>query len=124
MIIERQYVTFRNLINSGDPAGKFFVEKFKESYPQEDWERIGEMLADQCLYQREMGWCFYKIGDVIEMFEQLDKESPFDNGCTYEDVNDFDIRYRDEHMMVMHLISRTQDVKTVVQVVTLKNNSK
>lgn len=121
MIIERKYVTFRNLINSGDPAGKFFIEKFKESYPQEDWERIWDMLVDQCLYQREMGWCFYKLGDVIEKFEQLDKEAPFDNGCTYEDVNDIGIYYRDENMIVMHLFSRIENAKTIVQVVTIEN---
>jgi uncharacterized protein YacL (UPF0231 family) len=35
-----------------------------------------------------MGWCFGKIGDVIEGFEKLDKEKPYDNGLSYKDVNE------------------------------------
>ena len=120
MIISRQYVTFRRLVNCGDPAGEFFVKKLSESYPQEDWERIWEMLADQCLDQREMSWCFYKLGDVIEKFEQLDKEIPFDNGYNYDDINDVSIRYRDENMIVLHLIVRMYGEETIVKVVTIE----
>ena len=32
------------------------------------------MLANLCLYQREMGWCFANIGDIIDGFSKLDEE--------------------------------------------------
>ena len=33
------------------------------------------MLMPQCLYPKDMGWCFGKIGDVIDGFERLDREN-------------------------------------------------
>lgn len=106
MIISREYVTFRTLVASGDEGGKIFMEKLRESYDKSMWDEVWEKLADQYLHQREMSWAFYKLGDVIEAFERLDKEVPFDNGFTYEDVNDTEIVWRDENSVVIHLVSR------------------
>ena len=121
MIIKREYVTFRCLVSSGDEAGKIFIEKLHESYDKEVWERVWETLADQCLYQREMGWAFYKLGDVIEAFESLDNESPFDNGFSYEDVNDTEIVWRDEESVVIHLVCKRDGYANIVKVVTVED---
>lgn len=54
------------------------------------------MAFGSVLYQREMEWCLDTIGDIIDGFEKLDEESPYDNGYSYEDVNDVDIVWRDK----------------------------
>ena len=120
MIISREYVTFRRLVSSGDEAGKIFIEKLHESYEKNRWDEVWEALADQCLYQREMSWAFYKIGDVIEAFERLDKTNPFDNGFTYDDINDTNIVWRDEESITLHLISQIEGLSTIVKVVTIE----
>lgn len=80
MVISRKYVTFRKLLDSGDEAGIFFMEKLHESYPKDMWNGVWNTLADQCLYQKEMGWAFTKIGDVIKKFTELDRTLPYDDG--------------------------------------------
>ena len=40
MVISRKYVTFRKLLDSGDEAGIFFMEKLHESYPKDMWNGI------------------------------------------------------------------------------------
>ena len=122
MIISREYVTFRTLVESGDEGGKIFMEKFRESYDEFMWDEVWEKLADQCLYQREMSWSFYKIGDVIDAFESLDKTNPFDNGCTFESVNDVEIGYRDEKSITLRLVSDTFGNRVIVKVIELTDN--
>lgn len=119
MIISREYVTFRQLLNFGDEAGKFFVEMLHESYPENLWDSAFDSLADLCLYQRNMDWAFYKIGDVIDKFAELDENAPFDNGCSYEDINDFEIEFQDEHYIKYHLISNHNGNKIIVKVVEM-----
>ena len=120
MIINREYVTFRQLILSGDKAGEFFIEKLHQSYDESMWNEVLEKLSDQCLYQREMSWAFYNLGDVIDEFERLDKEAPFDNGFTYEDVNDTEIVCKDETSVVIHLVSKIEGYSSIVKVVTVE----
>lgn len=120
MIISREYVTFRHLVSSGDEAGEIFIDKLHESYDKNMWDQVWESLADCCLYQRVMEWAFYKLGDVIEAFERLDKETPFDNGFTYEDVNDTEIVCKDENSVVIHLVSRLDGCSCIVKVVTVE----
>ena len=124
MIIGREYVTFRRLVSSGDEAGKIFIEKLHESYDKSMWDDAWESLSDYCLYQRAMEWAFPKLGDVIEAFERLDKESPFDNGCSFEDVNDVEIGYRDEDSIVLRLVSNTHGDRIIVKVLEVSGDIK
>ena len=121
MIISRTYVTFRQLVNSGDEAGTYFIEKLHESYPENMWDDVWNGLADLCLYQREMDWAFLKLGEVIEKFEKLDIEKPYDNGCTYEDITEAEIVYKDEDCVKLHLIANKWDEKIIVKIVDVKD---
>lgn len=116
LIIERKYVKFLTLINTDIKAKELFMSAFNESYPPEDRQRVFEMLAHQCLYQREMGWCFSKLGDVIDGFQMLDKENPYDNGFSYSDVNDLEIAFKDDEELIIHLIHRFDGEKYIVKV--------
>lgn len=86
MIIEREHVPFCVLFNRDKEAWGIFVKAFNESYPPEDRDRIMKVLLPQCLHQRQMGWCFGKIRDVIEGFEKLDKENPYDDGVSKQET--------------------------------------
>ena len=121
MIIERQYVPFGVLFNRDKEARSIFEKAFEESYPKEDRDRVMAMLLPQCLYQKDMGWCFNKLGDVIEGFERLDKEKPYDNGLTYKDVNETEIVSRSDDGFVMHLICRFGGVNSIVEIVEFKD---
>lgn len=122
MIIKREYVTFRRLVEGGDIGGKIFIEAFRQSYPEERWEELYTMLADQCLFQRDMGWAFGKIGMVIDNFEKLDIEHPYDNGFSFKDVSEGEVIYRDEESITMHLINWSYGIKSIVKVIEIKND--
>ena len=121
MIIERKYVPFSVLFNRDPEAWQIFEKAFEESYPKEDWDRVLETLLPQCPYQRDIGWCFKKIGDVIEGFEKLDKEKPYDNGFSYKDVNETKIVSRDNDGFVLHLLCRIDGINNIVQIVKFED---
>ena len=125
MIIERKYVPFCMLAHRDKEAWEIFEKAFNESYPVEDRDRIWDMLRPQCLAQKDMGWCFYKLGDVIEGFEKLDLEKPYDNGFTYKDVNETRIVSRSyeesEEGLTIALICRCEDVYNVVKFVRFED---
>lgn len=91
MIVSREYVPFRTLIESNDPAGQFFIDLLHETYPEDMWDEALKMLLDQCLYQREMEWGFIGIRKLIDGFKKFDKELPYDNGYDVEDIWDAQI---------------------------------
>lgn len=86
MIISREYVTFKRLVEQNDPGGKLFIELLQETYPQERWNEAYNMLKDHCLYQREMEWGFRNIRKLIDGFKKLDQNTPYDNGYRSEDI--------------------------------------
>ena len=125
MIIERKYVPFCVLFNRDKEALEIFEKAFNASYREEDRGRIWEMLRAQCLYQKDMGWCFCKLGDVIDGFERLDREKPYDNGLSYKDVNEVKIVTRcDDEMetdLTVALICRCEDVYNIVKLVSFED---
>lgn len=116
MIIERQYVNFNTLINTDARAKEIFINAFNKSYPLEDRERVFNMLANLCLYQREMGWCFANIGDIIDGFSKLDEEYPYDNGFSYSDVNDVEIAFKSDNELVIHLLYKFEGINHIVKI--------
>ena len=121
MIIERQYVPFCVLFHRDKEAWDIFEKAFNESYPEYDRERIMGMLMQQCLYEREMGWCFNKLSDVIDGFERLDNERPYDNGLSYKDVNETRIVSCDEDGLVLQLICRFEGIYNIVKIVKFED---
>ena len=124
MIIERQYVSFNTLIQTDAKAKEIFIDAFNKSYHLEDRERAFNMLANQCLYQREMGWCFSNIGDIIDGFSKLDEEYPYDNGFLYCDVNDVEIAFKSDDELVIHLLYKFDGVKHIVKIQKYTNGNK
>lgn len=120
MIIKRKYVSFRKLVSCGDEGGRIFIEKLHQSYDENMWDDVWNRLADQCLYQSDMSWAFTKLGDVIETFEMLDATKPFDNGFSYDDVNDTEIVMSDDNSIVLHLVYKIEGYSTIVKVVTIE----
>lgn len=121
MIIERKYVPFCVLRNRDKEAWEIFEKALNESYPREGRDRSIEMLLPQCLYQKQMGWGFKKLGDVIEGFEKLDKEKPYDNGLSYKDVNEVEIVSRGDGELVLHLIHRFDGIYHIVKIVKFED---
>ena len=119
MIIKREYVTFRRLINSGDKGGKLFVDILKKYHDEEMQNAYICALGELCLYQREMDWALMGIDKLIEGFHKLDEEEPFDNGYTLDDVNDVDIVWKDEESIVLHLVNKFDDVSSIIKVVEI-----
>lgn len=118
MIIRREYVPFCVLFNRDKEAWAIFEKAFKESFANDTHaDEILNMLLPQCLYQRQMGWCMNHIGDVIDGFARLDTEKPYDNGFSYQDVNETEIVSWGEDGLVLHLIHRFDGIDHIVQVV-------
>lgn len=127
MIISREYVSFWQLINRDPDAKDIFMKSFDDSYSDMDVERREEwfcLLTQQCLYQREMGWCFNGIGDVIDGFRRLDEEKPYDNGFTYEDVKRVDIWNWDPDGLTLALINIFDGIEQIVEIVRIGKSEK
>ena len=121
MIIKREYVPFCVLFNRDKEAWSIFKKAFEESYPENDRDQVMASLLPQCLYQKDMGWCFNKLGDVIEGFERLDKEKPYDNGFSYKNVNQTEIVDWDDRGFVLHLIHRFDGIDHIVKIVRFED---
>ena len=113
-------MTCRRLVNSGDPAGTLFMELFRKSYPKDQWDEIYSAIADLCLYEREMGWCFSEIIALIDGFKKLDATNPYDNGYTFADVWSGEILNKDTDSVVMLLVNNSYGVKSIVKVVEIQ----
>ncbi len=122
MIIQRKYVPFCTLRETDKEAWEIFEKAFNESYlglEEEHRHRQFQELMSLCLDQREMGWCFDKIRDVIDGFERLDKEKPYDNGFDYESVNKVYVVSKDTNRITLHLVNKYYEAETLVKVVEI-----
>ena len=79
MIVKREFVRLGKLFETDKEAEAVFMKAAKESYDDERRDRILSNLLRFSLSEREMGWCLTGIGDVIDCFERLDKEKPYDS---------------------------------------------
>lgn len=118
MIIKREFVPFWKLKLDDKEAGEIFDKAFDESFSDYvDKDELYQRLLNLSLHQRTMDWAFYKIGDVIEGFEKLDREKPYDNGFDFSAVNKVDIAWKDEDSLTLHLINKIEDAELIVKVV-------
>ena len=114
MIISREYIPFRTLIDKHDKGGDLFIKLCKKAYPKDMWERAYLQLSDFSLYQREMEWGFHKIVDLIEGFHKLDENEPYDTGYDLHDAQTADILWSSENSMMLLLrTGETQGRKIV-----------
>lgn len=79
MIVKREFVRLGKLFETDKEAEAVFMKAAKEAYDDERWDNILSTLLRFSLSEREMGWCLTGIGDVIDCFERLDKEKPYDS---------------------------------------------
>ena len=125
MIIKREYVPFWKLKADDKEAGEIFDKAFNESFANYDGkEELYQRFMNLSLYQREMDWAFYKIGDLIDGFEKLDIEKPYDNGFDFSDVNKIEIVWKDEESIRLHLVNKFEDTELIVKVVELELDKK
>ena len=125
MIIKREYVPFWKLKADDIEAGEIFDKAFNESFANYDEkEELYQRFMNLSLYQREMGWAFHKIGDLVDGFEKLDIEKPYDNGFVFSDVNKIEIAWKDEESIRLHLINKFEDTELIVKVVELETDRK
>ena len=120
MIIGREYVTFKELILREDKGGKLFTKLCKKSYPPDMWEKAYIMLSDYALYQRDMGWAFCKIRELIEGFEKLDKEEPYETGYEMCDARSADILWCNENEIKLLLRTGTPEEGHVVGIIKVQ----
>lgn len=120
MIISREYIPFRELISKHDKAGELFTALCKESYPEDMWARVYLELSDYALYQREMSWAFRKIRQLIEGFQKLDEEDPYDTGYDMEDARTADILWSGEGTMTLLLRTGADNGNNIVGIKEVK----
>lgn len=93
MIIKREYVKFNDLILANDEGGEMFcraMDKVLQKFEPIEKARMYLWLGEACLYFRDMSWGL-DIREMLDGFERLDKEQPFDNGFTYADVTEAEV---------------------------------
>jgi hypothetical protein len=94
MIISRRYGPFVWLA-SRDPQSKAVLENayansmMSKSEQENHWNMLCTHRVS--VNTAEMGACIPEFGYIIDEFERLDKEYPYDNGFTMRDVNRVDI---------------------------------
>lgn len=121
MIIERKFVKFGILCERDPKAKEIFMKAFNESYREEVKEEMWANLYYQCLYERDMAWCFGKIADVIDGFELLDKSEPYDNGLTFDDITSVEIAEKEEDFLILNLLNIFYGEKQIVKRIKIDN---
>ena len=124
MIVSREYIPFRTLIDNYDKGGALFTKLCKKAYPKDMWERAYLQLSDYALYEREMSWAFHGIGDLIEGFRKLDESDPYETGYDIHDARTADILWRSENSMTLLLRAGAEKGNAIVGVIEVDNVSK
>ena len=78
----------------------------KESYDDERRDRILSNLLRFSLSEREMGWCLTGIVDVIDCFERLDKEKPYDSELSPHQTAQAKVIKNGRNSVVLKLLTR------------------
>lgn len=120
MIISREYVTFKRLVEQNDSGGKLFMELLRKTYPKERWDEAYKMLKNYCLYQREMEWGFRNIRELIDGFKKLDTEEPYDNRYAPEDIWSAEVLQNDGGTITLLFTTSTKKNREIVAVKQIK----
>lgn len=123
MIIKREYVSFGKLMKTDKEANKIITTVFNQSYDgtldeTHKKEQCG-VLMTKCLYEKEMGWGLIDLGKLIDEFERLDEVSPYDNGYSYEDVNDVKILSKSENDISLLLVHKSYENYAIEEIVDI-----
>lgn len=123
MIVSREYVPFRKLISQHDKAADLFIKLSKKSYPADMWAQCFLDLCDYALYQREMGWAFRGIRELIDGFRKLDEEDPYDTGYELEEAVSAEVLQIDGSTMKLLLRTSEEQGSELVGVITVNAQS-
>lgn len=122
MIIKREFVPL-GVLCERDSASRCIIEKaFEDSYKDFDPDRKEEQLSELrklCLYERDMSWALDKIADLVDGLAKLDREQPYDNGYTFEDVNRIEIEDYTDKELTLRLLSEFDGSATLVGFATI-----
>lgn len=83
MIVKREYVRLGKLFETDKEAEAVFMAAVAVSYESFDndvREKALSWLLQCSLNEREMGWCIRDMDKIIDCFERLDQERPYDSG--------------------------------------------
>ena len=119
MIISREFVPFRRLVECGDKGGILFQKLCKKVYPEDMVEEAYRFLLDRSLYQREMEWGFRGIGELIEGFRKLDEKEPYDNGYSFDDVWGSELYRKYDDKAIILLLTGMDEKSEVVRVIEI-----
>ena len=106
MIVKREFVRLGKLFETDEEAEAVFMKAAKESYDDERRDRILSNLLRFSLSEREMGWCLTGIGDVIDCFERLDKEKPYDSELSPHQTAEAKVIKNGRSSVVLKLLTR------------------
>lgn len=120
MIVKREYVPFSEIIDFDLVGAKVFLETF---YPHESVERRANLLMHFTrskirLCDREMGWAYEEICKLIDEFERLDIECPYDTDYSMDDLYSAEVVEcgSDEQYLMLSLFTKEHHLIGVKQV--------
>lgn len=105
MIVKREFVRLGKLFETDKEAEAVFMKAAKEAY-DERRDNILSNLLRFSLSEREMGWCLTGIGDVIDCFERLDKEKPYDSELSPHQTAEAKVIKNGRSSVVLKLLTR------------------
>ncbi|MCI6267581.1 MAG: hypothetical protein MR637_02995 [Clostridiales bacterium] len=106
MIVKREFVRLGKLFETDKEAEAVFMKAAKEAYDDEHRDSILSTLLRFSLSEREMGWCLTGIGDVIDCFERLDKEKPYDSELSPHQTAEAKVIMNGRSSVVLKLLTR------------------
>ena len=106
MIVKREYVRLGKLFETDKEAEAVFIRAASNSYHEDDRDRIVNSLLKFSLSEREMGWCLHDMGTIIDCFERLDQERPYDSGMQPHEACQAKVIAWGRKSVVVKLLSR------------------
>ena len=122
MIIERKYVSFFMLSKTDEQAKRVFEDTINKYVSNKEDARnlINHHYAGRTMvYGAETGYCIPHFDEIVQGFESLDKEYPYDNGYNVTDANNVIIADKNDKYIELHLIKEIEGEEHIIKVLKI-----
>lgn len=110
MIVKREYVRLKKLFETDKECEAVFLEAAGKSYDEDRRKEIVAILTQFSLYEREMGWCMSDMASVVECFERLDREKPYDSGLLPSQTCKVEVLRQDRRSVLIKLMDKDGEI--------------
>ena len=126
MIIERRYECLGILLERDHKSKEVFYKSFENHHIPLTIDELVAADYGLILHNADLGCGIpgevYR--NIMDEFSKLDKTAPYDNGCTYRDVNSVQhISNKSGKEISLILKSKYDEIERIIQIVSIRSEN-